>query len=63
MTTIIVALIIAGIIGSGIMVIKTGREESKIENDFIEQEGEKYISRMNEEKTKRMKDEPKEVSS
>ncbi|WP_042349670.1 sporulation YhaL family protein [Bacillus massiliigorillae] len=60
--SIFIALIIAGIIGSGIMVIKTGREERQTENDWIEQEGEKYIARMNEEKTRRLEEPPQEVS-
>lgn len=60
--SIIIALIIAGIIGSGIMVIKTGREEREIEHEWIEQEGEKYITRMNEEKIRRLEKAPEEVS-
>lgn len=43
------------------MVIKTGREESQIENDFIEKEGQKYIERMQEEKARRMRDASEEV--
>ena len=52
---------IVGIAISAIMVIKTGREESQIENDFIEQEGQKYIERMQEEKARRMRDASEEV--
>lgn len=53
---------IVGIIVSAFMVIKTGREESQIENDFIEQEGQKYIERMHEEKARRMQNASEEVS-
>jgi len=45
---------IVGIAVSAFMVIKTGRDENKIENDYIEQEGKKYIERMHEEKARRM---------
>ena len=45
---------IVGIVVSAFMVIKTGRDENKIENDYIEQEGQKYIERMHEEKARRM---------
>ncbi|MBD3110250.1 sporulation YhaL family protein [Bacillus sp. AGMB 02131] len=52
---------LVGIAISAIMVIKTGREESQIENDFIEQEGQKYIERMQEEKARRMRDASEEA--
>lgn len=52
---------LVGIAISAIMVIKTGREESQIENDFIEKEGQKYIERMQEEKARRMRDASEEV--
>ncbi|MGM9924048.1 MAG: sporulation YhaL family protein [Bacillus sp. (in: firmicutes)] len=60
--SLIVAFIIVGIIGSGYMVIKTGREEREAENEWIEQEGEKYITRMNEEKLKRLNHASEEIS-
>lgn len=45
--------VIAGIIVSGIMAIKAARQEREVEDQWIEQEGQKYISRMNEEKRKK----------
>lgn len=59
---IVIALLVSGIIVSGIMTVKTGREEREIENDFIEQEGNKYITRMNEEKIKRQNRTSEEAS-
>ncbi len=47
-------VLIAGIIVSGIMAVKTGKEERKMEQEWIEQEGEKYITAINEEKEKRL---------
>ena len=52
---------IVGIVVSAFMVIKTGREESQIENEYIEQEGKKYIERMHEEKARRMQNTSEEV--
>ena len=52
---------VVGIAVSAFMVIKTGRDENKIEADFIEQEGNKYIERMHEEKTRRMQNASEEV--
>lgn len=52
---------IVGIAVSAVMVIKTGREESEIENDFIEQEGQKYMERMQEEKARKMQDASEEA--
>ncbi|MEH7238393.1 sporulation YhaL family protein [Bacillus sp. JJ1562] len=42
-----------GVLFSAYMVIRTSREERKIEDSYIEQEGNVYIERMNEEKEKR----------
>ena len=52
---------VVGIAVSAFMVIKTGRDENKIETDFIEQEGNKYIERMHEEKARRMQNASEEV--
>ncbi|WP_050614231.1 sporulation YhaL family protein [Bacillus testis] len=52
--TIVIGIILAGILASGFMAIKSGREEREIENEYIEQEGQKYIARMYEEKAKRI---------
>ncbi len=52
---------VVGIAVSAFMVIKTGRDENKIEADFIEQEGNKYIERMHEEKARRMQNASEEV--
>lgn len=53
MVPIWVYFVLVGIIVSAIMVIKTGNEERKIENKYIEKEGNVYIERMYEEKKKR----------
>lgn len=47
--------VFAGIIFSAIMTIKATKEEEQVDNQFIEKEGEVYIKRMEEEKTKRKK--------
>jgi len=44
-----------GVLFSAYMVIRTSREEKKIEDSYIEQEGNVYIERMNSEKEKRSK--------
>ncbi|MFS0782980.1 sporulation YhaL family protein [Bacillus sp. 1P06AnD] len=54
--TIIVGAILAGILVSGFMAIKAGRDERNMENEYIEQEGQKYIARMYEEKAKRVEE-------
>lgn len=38
------------------MAVRTARQERKVEDDFIEQEGQKYIERMKEEKEKKKND-------
>lgn len=48
-----VYFVLVGIIVSAIMVIKTGNEEKKIDETFIEKEGNIYIERMYEEKKRR----------
>jgi hypothetical protein len=45
-----VYVVISGIIFSAYMVIRTARNEQEIENSFIENEGQVYIERMNQEK-------------
>ncbi len=45
-----VYVVISGIIFSGYMVIRTARNEQEVENSFIENEGQVYIERMNQEK-------------
>lgn len=45
--------IVFGIIISAVMAIRTGREESKLEMENIEREGEIYIGRLEREKEKR----------
>jgi Na+/glutamate symporter len=45
--------IVFGIIVSAVMAIRTGREESKLEMESIEREGEIYIGRLEKEKEKR----------
>jgi hypothetical protein len=46
-------LILAGIIFSTYMMVKTGKEEKRIENMYIEREGNVYIERMTDEKKRR----------
>lgn len=48
-----VYFVLVGIIVSAIMVIKTGNEEKKMDETFIEKEGNIYIERMYEEKKRR----------
>ncbi len=52
--SIVIAILITGIIVSGAMAIKTGKEERETEQEWIEQEGEKFITAMHEEKARRM---------
>lgn len=59
---IIISLLIAGIVISGAMAIKTGHEERQSENEWIEKEGLKYINRMNEEKSKKLENTTNEAS-
>lgn len=51
----IVAGCIVGIVISAFMVLKTSKEEQNIEKEWIEQEGQKYIDRMHEEKERKLK--------
>ncbi|WP_010283525.1 sporulation YhaL family protein [Bacillus timonensis] len=44
-----------GVLFSAYMVIRTTKEEKKIEDSYIEQEGNVYIERMNSEREKRSK--------
>lgn len=45
--------VVAGIIVSAIMAIKSGKEERKVEMEIIEREGEVYMERLEKEKEKR----------
>jgi hypothetical protein len=45
--------VVAGIVISALMAIKTGREERQVEMESIEREGEIYIKRLEREKEKR----------
>ena len=45
--------VVAGIVISALMAIKTGREERQVEMESIEREGEIYIKRLEQEKEKR----------
>ncbi|MCA1056480.1 sporulation YhaL family protein [Rossellomorea aquimaris] len=45
--------VVAGIFASAFMTVKSAKEEKKIEDEWIEKEGEVYISRMHEEKERR----------
>lgn len=46
-------LVIAGIVFSAVMMIKTVKEEQDVDLEFIEKEGEIYIQRMEEERARR----------
>ncbi|MGM0846378.1 MAG: sporulation YhaL family protein [Bacillota bacterium] len=46
-------LIVAGIFVSAYMAMKSAKEDREVENEWIEQEGEVYIKRMEDEKEKR----------
>ena len=59
---IIIALLITGIIVSGAMAIKTGKEEREMEQGWIEQEGEKFIIAMQEEKARRVEKSTEDAS-
>lgn len=50
-----VYFVIAGIIFSAFMLIKTAKEERDIDLEFIEKEGEIYIKRMEAERERRRK--------
>ncbi|PLS03007.1 sporulation YhaL family protein [Neobacillus cucumis] len=45
--------VVAGIVISALMAIKTGREERQLEMENIEREGEIYLERLEREKEKR----------
>ncbi|MGN1401421.1 MAG: sporulation YhaL family protein [Bacillus sp. (in: firmicutes)] len=51
---IVISILVAGIVVSGIMAVKTGREERDTENEWIEQEGMKFLERMNDEKMRKL---------
>ncbi|PLT33788.1 sporulation YhaL family protein [Bacillus sp. V5-8f] len=42
-------LVLAGILVSAVMTVRTAKQERKEDDLYIEQEGQKYIDRMNEE--------------
>ncbi|WP_335872031.1 sporulation YhaL family protein [Bacillus sp. 2205SS5-2] len=45
--------IVAGIFFSGLMTLKTAKEERDLEQEWIEKEGEVYIERMEQERERR----------
>ncbi|WP_409304547.1 sporulation YhaL family protein [Peribacillus sp. SCS-155] len=45
--------VIAGIIVSAIMTVRTAKMERRQEDEYLEQEGQKYLDRMREEQEKR----------
>lgn len=47
--------VIAGVVISAFMAVKTAREDREIEQEWIEKEGVEYIERMEEEKERRKK--------
>lgn len=51
-----VYFVVAGILMSAIMTIKTGREDRKLEQEMIEREGKIYMERLEKEKELRKQD-------
>ncbi|MEG9296243.1 sporulation YhaL family protein [Mangrovibacillus sp. Mu-81] len=45
--------VVAGIFASAFMTIKSAKEEKQVEEDWIQKEGEVYITRMEDEKERR----------
>jgi Na+/glutamate symporter len=48
--------VVVGIVISALMAIKTGREERMLEMENIEKEGEIYLSRLEQEKERRVEE-------
>lgn len=46
-------LVLAGIVFSAYMMIKTAKEDQEVDMEYIEKEGEIYIQRMEEERARR----------
>jgi rRNA processing protein Gar1 len=46
-------LVLAGIVFSAYMMIKTAKEDQEVDTEFIEKEGEIYIERMEAERARR----------
>jgi hypothetical protein len=53
--------VLAGIMVSAYMAVKTGKEERRIEQESIEREGEIYMNRLEREKENREKNEQNHV--
>lgn len=51
-----VYFVVAGILMSAIMTIKTGRDDRKLEQEMIEREGKIYMERLEKEKELRKQD-------
>jgi hypothetical protein len=49
-------LVVAGIIFSGYMTVRTATQEREIDEAFIEKEGEIYMERIRQEKARRQKE-------
>jgi hypothetical protein len=56
-------LVVTGILGSGIMMIKTGKMDRKMQQFYIEREGQVFIERIKYEKEKRQQQQPDEVNT
>ncbi|MBM7659933.1 hypothetical protein JOC85_000700 [Bacillus mesophilus] len=46
-------LLVAGIVGSGVMMVQTGKKERKMQQFYIEREGQVFIERIKYEREKR----------
>ncbi|WP_456276033.1 sporulation YhaL family protein [Bacillus sp. AK128] len=58
-------LVVTGIVGSGIMMVQTGKKERKMQQFYIEREGQVFIERIKYEREKRKQqtDEVKTVAN
>jgi hypothetical protein len=55
--------VVMGIMISGYMVVKTGKDEKKIEDEIIEREGEVYMKRLEQEREEKKAEEKTEEKS
>ncbi len=55
-------LVALGIIGSGMMMVKTGKQDREMQQFYIEREGQVFIERIKYEKEKRQQEKSEEVN-
>jgi hypothetical protein len=56
-------LVVVGIVSSGIMMVKTGKMDRKMQQFYIEREGQVFIERIKYEKEKRQQQQTDEVNT